>query len=666
MLPFIIIGLATGAVYGLAAVGLVLTYKTSGVFNFAHGALATTSAYTFYTLHTLDNWSWPVSALISVLGVGLVLGTALELGARRLSGASLPAKVAATVGLLITVESAVILIFGQTQVRTVEPFLPQTGFQLFGVTVTWAQFITFAFAVTVTLALSLVLRFSRRGIAMRAVVSDPNLLDISGTSPVAVRRGAWIIGVTLATASGVLFAPLLPLDPVTLTLLVVSAAGAAAIGGFTSLNLTFAGGLLIGVVASLSTKYFTSGALSNLSPSLPFLVLFLVLLVFPKRRLLRQPAVIPAVSSQWRSPGSLQLTGGALVTVLLVLVPLFAGVHLTDWIVAVATVILFLSLSLLVRTSGQISLAHVSFAAIGAVGLPDFMHWTGLPWGIALLLAAAVAAPIGALLAIPAIRLSGLYLAMATLGFGLLLQYLFYTQNYFFGSTGLAVQVPRPSLSWLDISSDNGFYYLVLAIAVIVVIFIIALERTRLGRLLRALSGSPTALEANGTSLNVTRVLVFCISASLAALSGALVASSQTIITSTSYSPLLSLTYFLVIAVVQGSAPWNAVAGSFALTLIPSYLVGGTVAPALQLVFGVSAILMVLFARYTRGTPRLVATAVDAAFRRRGGRAARSAQARGAEGASPARATTLPSVALRVTDVSVRFGGLVALDNISL
>src|SRR5207245_8108196 len=66
MLPFIISGLVTGAVYGLAAVGLVLTYKTSGVFNFAHGALATVSAYLFYTLHVQHHLSWPLAAFICV------------------------------------------------------------------------------------------------------------------------------------------------------------------------------------------------------------------------------------------------------------------------------------------------------------------------------------------------------------------------------------------------------------------------------------------------------------------------------------------------------------------------------------------------------------------------------------------------------------------------
>src|SRR5439155_12233955 len=116
---------------------------------------------------------------------------------------------------------------------------------------------------------------------------------IAGTSPVATRRWAWVIGVTLAAASGVLFAPLLALDPVQLTLLVVAAFGAAAVGAFTSLPLTLAGGLGIGVLASLCTKWFTSGLLAGLPPSLPFVVLFVVLLVFPKKHLVGRSYTVP-------------------------------------------------------------------------------------------------------------------------------------------------------------------------------------------------------------------------------------------------------------------------------------------------------------------------------------------------------------------------------------
>src|SRR5262249_35636777 len=153
--------------------------------------------------------------------------------------------------------------------------------------------ITFAFAVVATILLYAFFRFTRMGAAMRAVVEGPDLLELSGTSAPTVRRWAWIIGVSFACASGVLFSTLLQLDPVLLTLLGLSAFGAAAVGAFRSLPLAFIGGLALGVAASLATKLSTTGILSGISPSLPFIVLFVVMLVFPKRYLAERSRVVP-------------------------------------------------------------------------------------------------------------------------------------------------------------------------------------------------------------------------------------------------------------------------------------------------------------------------------------------------------------------------------------
>ena len=249
MLPYIVVGLTSGAVYALAGLGLVLTYKTSGVFNFAQGALATVSAYVFYALYVLNGWSWVTAALVAILVVGPLMGLILEVLARRIQIASLALQVASTVGLLLVIEAGIELIYGTQQTRTVPIFLGTGNVRLLGTNVQIDQIVTFGFAMVVAGALTVFFRRSRKGVAMRAVVDNPELLDIAGTSPLRIRRLAWIIGVVLAAASGVLFAPVLSLDPIQLTLLVVSAFGAAAIGAFTSIPLTLAGGLAIGVVA---------------------------------------------------------------------------------------------------------------------------------------------------------------------------------------------------------------------------------------------------------------------------------------------------------------------------------------------------------------------------------------------------------------------------------
>jgi len=270
VLPFIITGLTTGAVYGLAGVGLVLTYKTSGVFNFAHGAIAAVAAYVFYSLHVSSGWSWPLAAAVAVFVLGPLVGLLLEFIARGIQGKNLALQVAATVGLLLVIQAVLVLIYGTTELRTVERFLPAGDIVFLSTNVQWSDIITFTFAAAVTAALSVMFRRARLGLEMRAVVDSPSLLDLEGTSPVRTRRAAWALGTMLAAVSGVLFAPLLPLDAIQLTLLVVAAFGAAAVGAFRNLPLTFAGGLLIGVLASLSTKYFTTGLLAGLPPALPF------------------------------------------------------------------------------------------------------------------------------------------------------------------------------------------------------------------------------------------------------------------------------------------------------------------------------------------------------------------------------------------------------------
>lgn len=516
MLPFIIAGLTTGSVYALAGVGLVLTYRTSGVFNLAHGALATVSAYAFYTLHETNGVPWPIAAFLCVFVIGPLLGLAFERGARRLTLSSLATRVVATIGVLLLVQAIAALLFDPQIERRVEPFLPAQAFDIAGTAVTMDRVIVFAIGAIATAGLWFYLRVTRTGLAMRAVVDDAELLDTSGTNPVAVRRWSWVIGVTFASASGLLLTPFLTLNPTTLTFLVVAAFGAAAIGSFRNLPLTYLGGLLIGVGSALASKYFTSGWTGGLSASLPFLALFVVLLVSPRGRLAERTPVVPRNGGGWTTPWQIQALFGLLLVVFLVVaVPGFAGVHLGDFTRMLALSILFLSLGLLVRTSGQVSLCHVTFMVIGAAAFAFLNGDLGWPWPVALIGASLFAVPIGALLAIPAIRLSGLYLALATFGFGILVQYMFYKQEFMFGVIGI-IEVNPPVAPALGLDgTDKGYYFVVLCLLALTVAFIVAVTRSRLGRLLSGLADSPIGLATGGTSVNITRVLVFCISASI-------------------------------------------------------------------------------------------------------------------------------------------------------
>jgi branched-subunit amino acid ABC-type transport system permease component len=221
LLPFIVAGLVTGSVYALAGVGLVVTYKTSGVFNFAYGGIATLGAYVFYVLHHQHGLAWPLAAVIVLLG-GVLVGVAFETFGSRLAHVSTAWQIASTIGILISIQAVATLIWGSVT-RTFPHFLPVSTFRLASVNVTYEQLIILCVSVIVTVGLYVSLRLTRIGVSMRAVVDEPDLLALAATNPRRVQRYAWIIGTTFAVLSGILLAPSVTLDPTTLTLLIVQA-----------------------------------------------------------------------------------------------------------------------------------------------------------------------------------------------------------------------------------------------------------------------------------------------------------------------------------------------------------------------------------------------------------------------------------------------------------
>jgi ABC-type branched-subunit amino acid transport system ATPase component/branched-subunit amino acid ABC-type transport system permease component len=675
MLIYVVAGLTTGSIFGLAAVGVVLTYKTSGIFNFAHGALASAAAFIFYFLYTQHGLPWPIAAAVSIVVCGPILGLGLEFIARRLAPASLPMRVLGTVGILLAIEGLLELVYPPGPDREVSQFLPISGFSIVGTPIGYYRVIIFAIGLAAVVGLTAFLRWTRAGLSMRAVVDNTELLDVSGTSPSRIRRYAWLIGSTTAAVSGVLIAPLLPLNATSLTLLVVTAFGAAAMGAFNSLPLTYLGGLAIGIAQSLLNEYVqnSTGLLGGLSSSLPFLLLFVLLLVAPRlRRPSGSPRRLAIAAPSWRVPSRLRVGGLAGLVAALCLAPLFAGIYITAWTEMLAYAIVFLSLGLLVRAAGQVSLAQVSFMAIGVVAFSHLAadhHW---PWLLALLAAGVIAAPIGALLAIPAIRFPGLYLALATLGFGIMLQQMFYSQSYMFGAFNAGIAVPTPYLPALGLDGgDDGYYYLVLLITIIVAGLVLAVTHTRLGRLLRAMGDSPTGLASTGVSINLSRVLVFALSASIAAIGGALDGGVLGSVTGSTYQPLNSLQLYAVVILTVGGIPWYAVMAAAGSFLLPEYISSSaTVSYVFTLIFGVSAIGFAIRPDSGLALHGRVRSLVDRAlgFTRRPSRAApRQAghDHRGAE-PSPPPLTNIPSAGLAIDGVTVRFGGLVAAEDVTL
>jgi branched-subunit amino acid ABC-type transport system permease component len=593
-LPYIIIGVITGSVYGIAALGLVLTYKTSGVFNFGHGAIAAAAAVAFYQLHVRHGWPWPIAAVVAVLVFGVTTGIIMERLASALVNAPTSYRIIATVALILIVPAANTLLFSPLAVPF-PVFLPNgVAFRISGVRVGWDGVATFVLALGSAIGMYAFFRISRLGMSMRAVVDRPQLVDLTGDSPARIRRIAWIVGCCFAAVSGVLLAQTQQqLDIVLLSLLVVQAFGAAAVGAFRSLPLAYAGGMLLGLFQGFAGKLTASNpSLQGLDTNMPFLFLLIALLVVPKVKLVELGERVRRRAAPRFASGSARRAIAGSVLVLGLLLPQLVGHKLPVWNTALAQLLLFLSLGLLVNTSGQISLCHIGFVAIGAT---TFAHAQagGFPWGLAVLFAGLAAVPVGAIVAIPAIRLSGLYLALATLGFGVMLSQFFYLKSFMFGNqTGLVTS--RPHI--LGLGTDKGYYYLLLAFGVAGIAFVTTVERSRIGRLLRGMADSPTALTALGTNTNITRVLIFCTSAFLAAVSGALAAGLFGSINRDQYQYLYSAVVLAVLMVCGRRTVAAAVVASVALTVPPAYLGGGRIPVWTQLLFGLAAALVAVVA----------------------------------------------------------------------
>jgi ABC-type branched-subunit amino acid transport system permease subunit len=287
---------------------------------------------------------------------------------------------------------------------------------------------------------------------------------------------------------------------------------------------------------------------------------------------------------------------GAVVGLAVALViPHVVGAKLPIYITALAYVILFASLGLLVRTSGQVSLCHIAFAAVGASTAARAVG-AGFPWPVAVLVGGLVAVPIGALLAIPAIRLSGVYLAIATFGFGLVMQRLFYASIFMFGGT-FAIRSPRPKLGGLHTNTDVGYYYVVLAAVVACLALVVLVRRSRMGRLLRGFADAPTAVDAHGTNTNELKVLVFSVSAFMAGIAGGLLgpitgtAAAASGIDVGGFDFSVSLLLITVLFVAGRQPVLSAVVGSVLLVVIPSYATGATAQKWNPIIFGSLAIL---------------------------------------------------------------------------
>jgi branched-chain amino acid transport system permease protein len=555
-LAYTVVGLTTAAIYAVIGSGLVVTYTTTGVFNFAHGAAGMLAAFAYWQLTI--GWGWPVPVALAV--VLLVLAPAFGAAAERViirpvERLGEAERLVVTVAMLSGLIAVAQWIWNPDVARTLPTFFPNAAPLRVGpASVTWHQLITMIVAVAVAVVLRFVLHGTRLGTQMRATVDDRDLAGLTGADPLRANRFAWVFSTQLAAIGGILIAPELTLDAVQLSLLIVSAYTAAVFGRLRSLPLTFAGAVVLGLVQSYLTGYLPQNAdLQGLQSAAPALLLFLALLAFPHGRLRGRdtrlfPVPLPSLRGTAVLAAATVAFGGVLATVL-------SQPDLVTYGAIFSFGVIALSFVPLGGYAGQVSLCQLSIAAIGALvwaHLGQHGQW----W--ALVVAVAVAAAVGALIAVPALRLTGIYLVLGTVAFAVILdEWVFTIPQVTIGGLHIALfgagtlPVVGPSAFGVSLASERSLMILAAAFLALATFAVALVRRGRFGRRLIALRDSEAAYAMLGGNPLPAKVAVFAFSAGLAGLGGALYAMQQQSITAAQFSFESGLPIFLV-AVVGG------------------------------------------------------------------------------------------------------------------
>ena len=232
--------------------------------------------------------------------------------------------------------------------------------------------------------------------------------------------------------------------------------------------------------------------------------------------------------------------------------------------------ILLFGLDIVVGYTGQVSLGHAGLFGVGSYTAGVLFMKLGAPLWVIIPASIAVTAVFGALLALPALRVTGPYLAMVTLAFGTIIQILI-NEMTFLTEGPLGIKISKPSIAGQQLS-EHGFYWLVFALMVISLVVVHRILRSQLGRAFEALRGSPVASDCMGVSVYRYKVYAFVISAGFAGLSGCLYAYSEQYISPNTYN--FELTVLFLLAVIMGGRKTRsgALLGAAIIVILPKLL----------------------------------------------------------------------------------------------
>jgi ABC-type branched-subunit amino acid transport system ATPase component/branched-subunit amino acid ABC-type transport system permease component len=568
-LGYVLTGLVSGAIFAVMASGLTLSYAATGVFNFAHGATAFLAAFVFFELNTGLHWPAWIAAIVVIGVVAPLIGYLLHWAMfRGLAQAGETAQIVATIGLTIALPAVAMWVverlvtdggvhipLGTDQVAV--PGLgpsPAASWRLFGsVALDSNQVAAFVAAVLVAAGLWVLLRRTRLGLTMRAAVSARGLASLRGVDVDRCSALAWMLSSGLAGLAGVLAAPFLGLDSGAFTLLLFTSATAAVIGRLRSIPITFGAGLALGVVQNLAGSYAGfARSITGFRTSVPVLLLFAGLLWLNRSRSTGSVATDsppPDYLSDlvwWR-----RFLPWALGVFVLLGWTFTVGSGFWVGLVAqgLALGLVFCSFVVLTGIGGMVNLAQATFVAMAALTTGWAFHH-GVPFVEAVVLGVLAASLVGVVVALPALRLGGRVLALATLALALLCdQVLFQVSSFSNGTLGWTL--PGVSLGFATLNDPRVRVVFLLVLLGLIGLVIRNLEHSSSGRAMLAVRSAPAAAMTSGISATRTKITLFALASAIAGLGGILLAVSAGRITATDF-PAFTGFLWLAAVVLQG------------------------------------------------------------------------------------------------------------------
>lgn len=568
-------GLSVGSAAALTGIGLVVTYRATGVLNFAHGAIAMVCAYLLR--QCVVEWGWPLwaGAALTLLVVAPAIGMALERFVFRplsVLGGDPAQTLVASIGVFVLLVGGAALVWGQGARDDAPELLVSAD--------PWGQL---AVVVVLAVAVGSVIRWTVFGRELRAVVDDRGLAVLGGIDADRVAAAGWAFGSFTAGLTGVLLAPYVRLDPYGLPLLVMEVVAVAVAARMRSLPVAVLTALGIGVAQSQLTRLHPSGwgepLLQAVGANLFVVALLIAALALP--RVGTRDALPRTATARVPTP-----PGAWIVAVVLFLLPLgFAGSDLHTSVQVPALAVVLLSLVVVTGRGGQISLGQAAYAGLGALftallAAGRFPGLPRLPELAALLVAVILVAPLGLLTGWPAINRRGLALALATFAVGVGVSRFVFAQPY--ATAGLTLGRPA------GFEGDRAYYVLELALLGAALLATRSLRRGRTGRALAAMRDHEQGASGSGVRVPALKLLAFVAGAALAALGGGMLGMGLRAFDPAAYDPVRGLLWFAAVVVLGADSTLGALAAAALLVGLDAGARGGMAAALI----GVLAVLV--------------------------------------------------------------------------